>query len=82
MTVSLRKMSYDIGYGPYFTQITVKELMEGPSHFMQHFDEALTATVQKQMDLLVQYWSEECKEARVKYLTSVMFDHAKAQVVM
>ena len=56
--------------------MTVKELMEGSSCFTLHFDEAVMAKVEKQMDLLVWY-----KEARVKYLTSVMFGPAKTQDV-
>ena len=61
MTMSSRKMSYFIvyGIGPYFTQMTVKEIMEGPSYFTLYLDKAVTAEVQKQMDLLVCCWSEE-----------------------
>ena len=34
--------------------------------------------LQSKIDLHVCYWSETDHEVRVKYLTSVMFDHAKA----
>ena len=40
-------------------QMTVKEIMEGLSYFTLHLDEAVTAKVQKQTDLLVHYCSEE-----------------------
>ena len=44
--------------------MTIKEIMEGQSHFTLHFDEAVTAEVQKQSDLLVHYWSEKYNEVK------------------
>ena len=34
------------------------------------------------MDLLVCYWSEVDNRVKIKYLTSIMFGHAKAPVVV
>ena len=44
--------------------MAVKEIMEGPSYFTLHFVEAAKVKVQKQMDLLVYYWSEEYNEEK------------------
>ena len=55
--ISPNKMSYLVGYGlgPYFTQQTIKELVDGNSFFTLHFDETVTAQTNKQMDLLIWY---------------------------
>ena len=47
-------MSYVVRYGLglYFTQLTVKDIVEGKSYFTLQFDETLTAQVKKQMDYL------------------------------
>ena len=42
----------------------------------------MNAQVKKQMDTIVQFWSEIHNEVRVKYLTSVMFWHARAEDVV
>ena len=34
------------------------------------------------MDLLVCYWSEVNNRVKIKYLTSIMFGHAKVQAVV
>ena len=34
------------------------------------------------MDILVQFWSETNNKGRVKYLTSVMFGHARTEDVV
>ena len=57
--------------------MTVKDIVEGKSFFSLQFDETLTAQVKKQMDLLVQYWSECHHEVKVKYLTSIIFGQVK-----
>ena len=71
-------VSYDLG--PYFNQITIIEIMQGPSYFKLHFDETLTVQVKTQMDLLVKNWFGTDHEVKVKYLTSIMFGHTKADV--
>ena len=78
------KMSYVVAYGlrPYFTDMTIRELIEGPSYFTLHFDETVNAQVIKQMDVLVWFWSETHNEVRVKSLTSVMFGDARAEDVV
>ena len=77
-------MSYLIGYGlgPYFTQQTVKELVDGNSYFTLQFDETVSAQTKKHMDLLIRYWSETSNEVKVKYLTSLMFGSATASIVV
>ena len=77
-------MSYIVGYGlgPYFTQETVKKLVNGNSYFTLQFDETVSAQVKKQMDLLVTYWPETSNEVKVKYLTSLMFGSATATIVV
>ena len=84
VSLSGNKMSYITRHalGPYFTQGTVSELKEGSSYFTLHFDETLNAQVKKRMDLLLRYWSEQHQEVRVKYFTSVMYGHAKAEDVV
>ena len=84
VSIGPNKMSYVVRYGlgPYFTQLTVKDIVEGKSFFTLQFDETLTAQVKKQMDLLVCYWSESHHEVKVKYLTSLMFGQAKAADVV
>ena len=70
------------GSGSYFTKLTVSNLVAGNSFFSLHFDETVTAQKKKQMDLLVQFWSDIHNEVKVKYLTSIMFGHAKAADVV
>ena len=71
ITMSTKKMSYMIGYvhEPYFKQMTVREILERPLYFTSHFEKMVTAKVQRQNSLLMQYWSEGQNEVRVKYLT-------------
>ena len=84
VSFSPNKMSYLVGYdlGPYLTQQTIKELVDGNSFFTLHFDETVTAQTSKQMDLLIWYWSETDHEVKVKYLTSKMFGTATATIVV
>ena len=56
--------------------------MEGQSYFTLHFDETVNAKVKKQMDMLVQFWSETHNEVRVKYQTSIKFGHTRAEDVV
>ena len=84
VAISKNKMSYLIGYGlgPYFTQQTVKELVDGNSYFTLQFDETVSAQTKKHMDLLIRYWSKTSNEVKVKYLTSLMFGSATASIVV
>ena len=84
VAISKNKMSYLIGYGlgPYLTQQTVKELVDGNSYFTLQFDETVSAQTKKHMDLLIWYWSETSNEVKVKYLTSLMFGSATASIVV
>ena len=84
VAIGPRKMSYVVGYGlgPYFAKLNVNNLVAGNSFFTLHFDETVTAQKRKQMDLLVRFWSEIHNEVKVKYLTSIMFGHARAADVV
>ena len=84
MVVGPNKLSYVVACGlrPYFTDMTIRELMEGQSYFTLHYDETVNAQVKKQMDVVVWFWSETNNEVTVKYLTSVMFGHARAEDVV
>ena len=71
VAVGPNKMSYMVAYGlrPYFTDMTIKELMEEQSYFTLYFDEIVSAQVKRQMDVLIWFWSKTHNEVRVKYLT-------------
>ena len=77
-------MSYMVSYGlgPYFRQMIIKDIVEGNSYFTLHFDETISAQTKKHMDLLVHYWSEREHVVKVKYITSIMFGHAKVDTVV
>ena len=83
-TIGPSKMSYMISYGlgPYFRQMIIKDIVEGNSYFTLHFYEMISAQTKKHMDLLVHYWSEREHVVKVKYITSIMFGHAKADTVV
>ena len=78
------KISYMFSYGlgPYFRQMIIKDIAEGNSYFTLHFNETISAQTKKHMDLLVCYWSEREHVVKVKYITSIMFGHAKANTVV
>jgi hypothetical protein len=80
MTLGPNKMSYLIsdGLGPYFAAQTVGEIKRSKAYFTLHFDETMNAQVKKQMDVLVRFWCEGKGEVQVRYLSSIMFGHAKA----
>ena len=77
-------MSYMAAYGLglYFSELTITDSVQGQSFFTLHFDQTATAQVKKQVNLLVHYWSETHHEGKVKYQTSVMFGHSKAEDVV
>ena len=84
VSIGATKMSYLVSYGlgPYFNEMTIKDIVQGNSYFTLHFDETITAQVKKQMDLLVCYWSEVDDRVKVTYLMSIMFGHAKVPDVV
>ena len=55
VAIGPNKMSYVKAYGlrPYFTDMTIRKLIEGKSYFTLHLDETVNAQVKKQMDVLV-----------------------------
>ena len=60
----------------------IRDIIEGHSYYTLHFDETVSAQTKKHMDLLVCYWSERDNAVKVKYLTSMMFGHATANLVV
>ena len=80
MSLGSNKMSYLIAYGlgPFFAAQTVAEIKKAKAFFTLHFDETMNAQVKKQMDVLVRFWCEGKGEVQVRYLSSIMFGHAKA----
>ena len=60
----------------------IRDIIEGHSYYTLHFDETLSTQMKKHMDLLVCYWSERDNALKVKYLTSMMFGHATADLVV
>ena len=60
VVIGPNKMFYVVAYGwrPYFTYMTIRELMEWQSYFTLHFDDTVNAQVKKQMDVLIWFWSE------------------------
>ena len=77
-------MSYMVasGLGPYFSQLTITDIIKGQSFFNLHFDETGTSQVKKHKNLLGHYWSEKYHDVMVNYLTSVMFGQAKFENVV
>ena len=84
VSIGPTKMSYMFSYGlgPYFRQMIIRDIIEGHSYYTLHFDETLSAQTKKLMDLLVRYWSERDNAVKVKCLTSMMFGHATADLVV
>ena len=60
VVIGPNKMSFMGGYGlrSYFTDMTIRKLLEGQSYLTMHFDETVNALVKKQMNMLVQFWSD------------------------
>lgn len=75
------KASYVIAYGlgPYCLKQLVQELKKCESAFTLMFDETTNAKKQKQMDILIRYWSEVANLVETKYMTSFMFGRAKGE---
>ena len=61
--------------------MTIRDIVKGHSYFTLHF-ETITAQVKKQMELPVHYWSEVDNRAKIKYLISIVFGHAKVPDVV
>ena len=49
--------------------------------FTLQFDKTVTAQNQKQLDLLIRFWSEKKGEVVTRFLQAQMFGHAKGQDV-
>ena len=81
MAVGPNEMSYveTNGWRSYFADMTIRKLMERQSYFTLYFHKMVNIQVKKQIDVLVRFWSETHTEVRVKYLTSVMLGHIRAE---
>ena len=75
------KISYVLSDG--FTPLLLKQICDkvrkSNSGFTLMFDDTTNAKVEKQMDILIRYWSEK-GEVQTKYLTSFIFG-ATAEVI-
>ena len=82
-TLSRSKASYVIsdGLGPYFQELLCQTLRKEGNPYTLQFDETTTIQNQKQMDLLVRFWSEEKGEVVTRFLQALMFGHAKGKDV-
>ena len=79
-TMSRQKASYNIqdGIGPLLKENIVKDVSDSSACFTLMFDETTTLQEQKQMDLLLRYWSETENKVITKYFLSLFFGRAKA----
>ena len=82
-TLSRSKASYVIsdGLGPYFQELLCQTLRKEGNPYTLQFDETTTIQNQKQMDLLVRFWSEEKGEVVTRFLQALMFGHVKGKDV-
>ena len=77
------KVSYVIsdGLGPYFQELLCKTIRKEGNPFTLQFDETVTVQNQKQLDLLIRFWSEEKGEVVTRFLKALFFGHAKGDIV-
>ena len=77
------KVSYMIsdGLGPYFQELLCKTIRKEGNPFTLQFDETVTVQNQKQLDLLIRFWSEEKGEVVTCFLKALFFGHAKGDIV-
>ena len=69
------------GLGPYFQQLLCPTVRKEGNPFTLQFDETVTMQNQKQLDLLIRFWSEKKGEVVTRFLKALMFGHAKGQDV-
>ena len=83
-SMSKTKMAYLYGHGlgPYFQDLTVKDIKVSDAYFTLHFDETVTKQAKKQLDVLLRFWSMIAfGYVKVCYLTSLFYGHAFAEKV-
>ena len=75
------KASYVIsdGLGPHLLKMLIADVKKCESEFTIMYDETTNAKNDKQMDILIRYWSETTGQVETKYLTSLMFARATAE---
>lgn len=82
-TLGSKKVSYLVTYGisAYFNEELIQDIIKSQTAFTIQYDETTQAQGKKQMDILIRYWSKNAEGINVRYLTSFMFGHAKAEQV-
>ena len=79
MKLGRTKIGYIINYGlgPYFKKVMIQSIELSPIYCLS-FDESLSdATQRSKMVVMIRYWDEELLNARVQYLGSSFFGHAR-----
>ena len=78
-SLGCNKVSYVMsdGLGPYFQQLLCQTVWKEGNSFTLQFDETVTMQNQKQLDLLIRFWSEKKGEVVTCFLQALMFGHAK-----
>ena len=69
------------GLGPYLLQKTIDDILRSPNTcYTIHINET-TASVKKQMDVLVRYFSDTDGKVKGKFLKALVFGHAFAETI-
>ena len=78
------KISYIVshGLGPYFLNQMVTDVLDSNSYFTLHFDETVTNQSQKQLDILIRYFSATSQKVKVRFVYALLFGHAYADRVV
>lgn len=76
------KLSYVIshGLGPFFHNDLVRDIKQS-ERFVLCFDEQKNNQNNKQLDLLLKYWSAEKQGVVTRYYKSILLGHAQAHIV-
>ena len=69
------------GLGLYFQELLCQTVRKVGNPFTLQFDETVTVQNQKQLDLLIRFWSEKKGEVVTRFLQALMFGHAKGKDV-
>ena len=80
-TMKPRKLSYVLshGTGHYFTQMMLRDLSMAPGYTLI-FDETVTVSTKKQLDLHFRYWCERKQSIVVRYYKSIFLGHSTAEI--
>jgi len=77
-----RKLSYILSHGTgyYFRKLMLNDLIQAPG-FTLIFDETITVSVKKQLDLHFRYWCERKQAIVVRYYKSIFLGYATADII-